>query len=87
MTSFGSLNSALSFSWSRPILPGVLMNARATSLWGFNSFSKPGHQYFEACSEGRFLILAPWPHENQRIPLTRQMCLQLNTMTAEICGV
>ena len=55
--------------------------------WGFNSFSKPGHQYFEACSEGLFLILAPWPHENQRIPLTRQMCLQLNTMTAEICGV
>ena len=54
--------------------------------WGFNSFSKPGHQYFEACSEGLFLILAPWPHENQRIPLTRQMCLQLNTM-AEICGV
>ena len=55
--------------------------------WGFSSFSKPGHQYFEACSEGLFLILAVWPHENQRIPLTRQMCLQLNTMTAEICGV
>ena len=53
--------------------------------WGFNSFSKPGHQYFEACSEGLFLILAPWPHENQRIPLTRQMCLQLNTMAEEIC--
>ena len=53
--------------------------------WGFNAFSKPGHQYFEACAEGRFLILAPWPHENQRIPLTRQMCLQLNTMAEEIC--
>lgn len=53
--------------------------------WGFNAFSKPGHQYYEACAEGRFLILAPWPHENQRIPLTRQMCLQLNTMAEEIC--
>ncbi len=53
--------------------------------WGFNAFSKPGHQYFEACAEGRFLILAPWPHENQRISLTRQMCLQLNTMAEEIC--
>ena len=53
--------------------------------WGFNTFSKPGHQYFEACSEGRFLILAPWPHENQRFPLTRTMCLALNAMTAAIC--
>lgn len=53
--------------------------------WGFNAFSKPGHQYFEACAEGRFLILAPWPHENQRIPLTRNMCLALNAMTDAIC--
>ena len=53
--------------------------------WGFNTFSKPGHQYFEACAEGRFLILAPWEHQNQRIPLTRDMCLQLNAMTAAIC--
>lgn len=55
------------------------------SPWGFNAFSKPGHQYFEACSEGRFLILAPWPHENQRLPLTRNMCLALNAMTTAIC--
>ena len=53
--------------------------------WGFNAFSKPGHQYYNACAEGRFLILAPWPHENQRIPLTRSMCLALNAMTAAIC--
>ena len=55
--------------------------------WGFNIFSKPGHQYYEACAAGRFLILAPWPHENQKIPLTRSMCLQLNAMTSEICGL
>ena len=54
--------------------------------WGFNEFSRPGHQFYEACAEGRFLILAPWPHENQRLPLTRQMCLALNSMTAEICA-
>ena len=53
--------------------------------WGFTSFSKPGHQYYEACAEGRFLILAPWPHINQRIALTRAMCLQLNAMAKEIC--
>ena len=57
------------------------------SPWGFNSFSKPGHQYFDACAEGRFLILSPWPHHNERIPLTRQMCLELNKMTEEVCGL
>ncbi len=53
--------------------------------WGFNKFSKPGHQYFEACSEGHFLILAPWEHQNEQIPLTRSMCLTLNSMTEQIC--
>lgn len=53
--------------------------------WGFTQFSKPGHQYFEACSEGRFLILAPWEHQNEQIPLTRAMCLTLNRMTKQIC--
>ena len=53
--------------------------------WGFNSFSKPGHRYYDACAEGRFLILAPWEHHNERINLTRQMCLALNSMTEEIC--
>jgi len=53
--------------------------------WGFNTFSKPGHEYYEACSSGHFLILAPWPHHNERIPLTRQMCLELNQMAKDIC--
>ena len=53
--------------------------------WGFTKFSKPGHQYFEACSKGRFLILAPWEHQNEHITLTRTMCLSLNSMTKQIC--
>ena len=52
--------------------------------WGFNKFSKPGHQYFDACAEGRLLLLAPWPHQNERIPLTRAMCLALNKMAEDI---
>ena len=52
--------------------------------WGVNEFSRPGHQYYEACAEGRFLILAPWKHQNQRLPLTRDMCLKLNAMTEEV---
>ena len=54
--------------------------------WGFNDFSHPGHQYYEACAEGRFLILAPWPHQNRRIPLTRDMCLSLNDMAKNLCS-
>ena len=53
--------------------------------WGFNDFSRPGHQYYEACADGRFLILAPWPHQNRRIALTRNMCLDLNAMARSIC--
>ena len=53
--------------------------------WGFNKFSKPGHQYFDACTEGRLLILAPWEHQTQRVSLTREMCLQLNSMSNTIC--
>ena len=52
--------------------------------WGFNSFSKPGHQYYEACADGRFLILAPWEHQNERVNLTRAMCLELNEMAQEL---
>ena len=55
--------------------------------WGFNSFSKPGHQYYEACAAGRLLLLAPWPHQNERVPLTRGMCLALNRMAAEIVSL
>ncbi len=54
--------------------------------WGFNDFSHPGHQYYEACAEGRFLILSPWPHQNRRIPLTRDMCLALNAMAKDLCS-
>ena len=55
--------------------------------WGFNTYSKPGHQYYEACSEGRFLMLAPWPHQNERVALTRSMCLELNKMAQEISNM
>ena len=57
------------------------------SPWGFNTFSKPGHRYYEACAEGRFLILAPWEHQNERVLLTRAMCMTLNRMTEQICNL
>ncbi|MBQ9587439.1 MAG: hypothetical protein IJR26_06250 [Bacteroidales bacterium] len=53
--------------------------------WGFTKFSKPGHQYFEACSKGNLLLLTPWEHHNERVPLTRSMCLTLNALAKQIC--
>lgn len=66
------------------------LNARRPIIfitsWGFNEFSKPGHQYFEACAEGRLLLLAPWPHQNERMALSRAMCMELNSMTEAVCN-
>ena len=53
--------------------------------YGFTQFSHPGHQYYDACAEGRLLLLAPWPHQNRKETLTRTQCLQLNSFTQEIC--
>ena len=67
----------------------AILEARRPQIFltprGFNEYSRPGHRYYEACAEGRFLILAPWPHNNREVPLTRQMCLELNEMAREIC--
>ena len=57
------------------------------SPWGFNSFSRPGHKYYNACAAGHFLILAPWEHHNERINLTREMCLALNDMASEVVAL
>lgn len=62
-------------------LPLVFLSPR-----GYNEYSRPGHRYYDACAEGRFLILAPWPHNNRDTPLTRQMCLELNKMAEEIAA-
>ena len=52
--------------------------------YGFNEFSHPGHQYYDACTEGRLLLLAPWPHQNRKLQLTRDMCQQLNLMATAL---
>ena len=38
----------------------------------------------DAYAHGRLLLLAPWPHQNERVPLTRAMCLALNKMAEDI---
>ncbi|MBR1713077.1 MAG: transposase [Alloprevotella sp.] len=52
---------------------------------GFTDLAKPGGQLFEACAEGRLLILAPWEQHNEHRTITRGQCLTLNELSALIC--
>ena len=52
---------------------------------GFTDLAKPGGARFDACAEGRLLILAPWEHHNQRLAIQRNQCLSLNEMARVIC--
>jgi len=54
-------------------------------LNGFPPFFKPQPRYLEACSEGRLLMLAPYPFQNEKIDHMRQRCLQLNSLASAIC--
>ena len=56
-------------------LPLILITAD-----GLGSYSKPGGAFFDACAEGRLLILSPFEHTNRKVNLTRQMCMQMNEL-------
>ena len=49
---------------------------------GFSPLQKPPGRYFEACSEGRLLMLAPaaWPYTTQEKPMTRFDATALNRL-------
>ena len=52
---------------------------------GFTPLTKPKGEQFEACSEGRLLLLAPWPHHNEKRKITTSQCQALNLMATAIC--
>jgi len=54
-------------------------------LNGFHPQFKPQPRYLKACEEGRLLMLAPFPYQNEKLDNMRQRCLQLNAYAAEIC--
>ena len=60
-------------------LPLILITAD-----GLGSYSKPGGAFFDACAEGRLLILSPFEHTNRKVKLTRQMCMQMNELACII---
>ncbi len=88
MAKTGTVLVSPAISTGEQVVMRTIMDAHLPQIfitpWGFNKFSKPGHQYFDACADGRLLLLAPWPHQNERIPLTRAMCLALNKMAENI---
>ena len=51
---------------------------------GFSPFQKPGGRQFDACSEGRLLLIAPWPHHDDYRKITRAQCDALNALARSI---
>ena len=51
---------------------------------GFTPLSKPKGEQFDACCEGRLLMLSAWEHTNERIALTALDCQQMNLMALEL---
>ena len=51
---------------------------------GFTPLSKPQGEQFDACAQGRLLMLSAWPHSNERITLTAYDCQQMNLMAQEL---
>lgn len=52
---------------------------------GFVPLAKPGGRRFDACAQGRLLMLAPWEHHNDKRVIKRSQCLDLNEMARVIC--
>ena len=51
---------------------------------GFTEYSKPTGEQFDACAEGRLLLLAPWEYHTQKQKITSQQCQAMNLMAIEI---
>ena len=51
---------------------------------GFAPLAKPGGRRFDACANGKLLLLAPWAHHNERKVISRQQCNNLNDMAQDI---
>ena len=52
---------------------------------GFRDYFKPADYLFDACAEGRLLILSPWPYDGTKRHISRADCIALNAMAEDIC--
>ncbi len=62
-------------------LPVVLLRNN-----GFATREKPTGVLFDACAEGRLLVLAIHPHDEHRHIITRQECISLNLLATAVCS-
>ena len=55
---------------------------------GFSKFQKPGGRYFDACAEGRLLMLAPvaWPYQPNEKLMTRVDATAMNRLCQWLAG-
>jgi len=53
---------------------------------GFPSLYKPTGRAFDACSEGRLLMISPWEYHTERRTISREQCLKLNRLVEIIVG-
>jgi REP element-mobilizing transposase RayT len=51
---------------------------------GFTPLSKPKGEQFDACSQGRLLMLSTWEHSNEQVKLSAIDCQQMNLMALEL---
>lgn len=47
---------------------------------GFAPYQKPSGRQFEACSQARLLLIAPWPHHDDYRKITKKQCEELNAL-------
>ena len=52
---------------------------------GISPIQKPSGRQFDACAQGRLLLISPWEHHNDHLTITREQCLQLNSLASVIC--
>ena len=53
---------------------------------GFREYYKPSDNLFDACAEGRLLILSPWQYDAGKRHISRADCQALNAMAEEIAA-
>ncbi len=55
---------------------------------GFSKLQKPGGRYFDACAEGRLLMLAPadWPYQPGEKTMTRVDATAMNRLCQWLAG-
>ena len=51
---------------------------------GFTEMAKPGGRLFDACADGKVLMVSPFDHRNHYQQLTAECCRQMNALARAI---